>query len=75
MPLIEQGGDTILKLVGAFAKLPMPIQEAIAGVGAFQLAFVALGNPLVGLGEGVAGLVTKLAPLEGVDRADAQAMA
>ena len=63
IPVLKMFADQVQRVVGFLGKLPLPVQEAVVGLGVMKLATIALGNPLVGLGEGVGGLVTKLAGL------------
>ena len=64
VPVLKMFADAAQRLVGAITRLPQPVQEAIIGLGLFKLATVALGNPLLGLGEGIGSLVAKLAGVE-----------
>lgn len=63
VPVLKMFADQVQRVAGFLGKLPLPVQEAVVGLGVMKLATVALGNPLIGLGEGVGGLVTKLAGL------------
>ncbi len=63
VPVLKMFAGQVQRVVGFLGKLPLPVQEAIVGLGVMKLATVALGNPLLGLGEGVGGLITKLAGL------------
>lgn len=47
-------------VMALFAKMPVPVQQAVLGLGAFVLVTKALGNPLMGLTAGVAGLIKTL---------------
>jgi len=48
------------QVMAAFSRLPGGVQEAVLAVGGLALAMKVLGNPLLGVGAGVSGLVKAL---------------